>query len=50
MKHILLKTCLTGLALSVAGLASAQEEPVTIFTPQLISHAAISGAALSIYR
>jgi hypothetical protein len=34
--------------LSVAGLASAQEEPVTIFTPQLISHAAISGAALII--
>ncbi|MFT5674861.1 MAG: hypothetical protein ACI808_000789 [Paraglaciecola sp.] len=48
MKNILLKTCLTGLALSVAGLANAQEEPVTIFTPQLISHAAISGAALSI--
>ncbi|ABM04058.1 hypothetical protein Ping_2317 [Psychromonas ingrahamii 37] len=50
MKNVLLKTCLTGLALSVAGLANAQDagDPVKIFTPQLISHAAISGAALSI--
>jgi hypothetical protein len=50
-KNRVLKTCLTALALSVAGLANAQdasEEPVKIFTPQLMSHAAISGAALSI--
>jgi hypothetical protein len=51
MKNIVLKTCLTALALSVACSANAQsapEEPVKIFTPQLISHAAISGAAISI--
>jgi hypothetical protein len=51
MKNRVLKTCLTALALSVAGLGNAQsapEEPVKIFTPQLMSHAAISGAALSI--
>ncbi|PKH00899.1 ice-binding family protein [Paraglaciecola sp. MB-3u-78] len=50
MKNIVLKTCLTALALSVAGLANAEDAggPVTIFSPQLISHAAISGAAISI--
>jgi hypothetical protein len=50
MKNILLKKCLTGLALFVAGLAHAQDAsgPVKIFTPQLMSHAVISGAALSI--
>jgi hypothetical protein len=50
MKNKLFKTCLTGLALSIAGLANAEVpgEPVTIFTPQLISHAAISGGALNI--
>jgi hypothetical protein len=47
MKNKMFKTCLTSLALSVAGLANAGE-PVKIFTPQLISHAAISGGALSI--
>jgi hypothetical protein len=50
-KNRVLKTCLTALAFSVAGLVNAQNapaEPVKIFTPQLISHAAISGAALSI--
>jgi len=47
MKNKIFKTCLTSLALSVAGLANAGE-PVKIFTPQLISHAAISGGALSI--
>jgi hypothetical protein len=46
MKNKLFKTCFTGLALSVAGLAHAT--PVTIFTPQLISHAVISGGALNI--
>jgi hypothetical protein len=46
MKNKLFKTCLTGLALSVAGLANATS--VTIFTPQLISHAVISGGALNI--
>jgi hypothetical protein len=46
MKNKLFKTCLTSLALSVAGLANATS--VTIFTPQLISHAAISGGALNI--
>jgi hypothetical protein len=52
-KNIVLKTCLTALAFSVAGLVNAQgasEEPVKIFTPQLMSHAAISGAALSNLR
>jgi hypothetical protein len=50
MKNKLFKTCLTGLALSVAGLAHAQAagDPVKIFTEALMSHAAISGAALSI--
>jgi hypothetical protein len=50
MKNRVLKTCLTALALSVAGLANAQEagEPVKIFTEQLTSHAAISAAAISI--
>jgi hypothetical protein len=50
MKNKLIKTCLTGLALSVAGLANAEVTagPVTIFTPQLMSHAAISAAAISI--
>jgi hypothetical protein len=50
MKNKLFKTCLTGLALSIAGLANAEVagEPVTIFTPQLISHAVISGGALNI--
>ncbi|ABM02690.1 hypothetical protein Ping_0848 [Psychromonas ingrahamii 37] len=50
MKNILLKTCLTALALSVAGLANAQDagEPVKIFKEQLTSHAAISAAAISI--
>jgi hypothetical protein len=38
---------LTGLALSVAGLATAQD-PVQIFNEQLTSHAAIAGAALSL--
>ena len=47
MKNKLLKSCFTGLALSVAGLATA-EDPVQIFTHQLTSHAAISGAALSL--
>jgi hypothetical protein len=47
MKNIVLKTCLTALALSVAGLANAGE-PVKIFTEQLTSHAAISAAAISI--
>jgi hypothetical protein len=46
MKNKWFKTCLTGLALSVTGLAHA--DPVKIFTPQLTSHAAISGAAISI--
>jgi hypothetical protein len=44
MKSRLFKTCLTSLALSFAGLASAE----TIFTEQLTSHAAISAAAISI--
>ena len=50
MKNKLIKTCLTGLALLVAGLANAEEagEPVKIFTEQLTSHAAISAAAISI--
>jgi hypothetical protein len=50
MKNKLFKTCFTGLALSVAGLAHAQQAPVSvkIFTETLMSHAAISGAALSI--
>ena len=50
MKNMLLKTCLTALTLSVAGLANAQEtgEPVKIFKEQLTSHAAISAAAISI--
>jgi hypothetical protein len=50
MKNIVLKTCLTALAFSVAGLANAQDagEPVKIFTEQLTSHAAISAAAISI--
>jgi hypothetical protein len=47
MKNMLLKTCLSALALSVAGLANAGE-PVKIFTEQLTSHAAISAAAISI--
>jgi hypothetical protein len=47
MKNKLIKTCFTGLALSVAGLANAGE-PVKIFTEQLTSHAAISAAAISI--
>jgi hypothetical protein len=46
MKNKWFKTCFTGLALSVAGLAHADQ--VKIFTPQLMSHAAISGAAVSI--
>jgi hypothetical protein len=50
MKNKLIKTCLTGIVLSVASLANAEETagPVTIFTPQLISHAVISGGALNI--
>ena len=50
MKNRVLKTCLTALTLSVAGLANAQEtgEPVKIFTEQLTSHAAITSAAISI--
>jgi hypothetical protein len=50
MHNKLFKTCLTGIVLSVAGLANAEETagPVTIFTPQLISHAVISGGALNI--
>jgi hypothetical protein len=50
MKNKLFKTCFTGLALSVAGLAHAQTtvEPVTIFTEALMSHAVISGGALNI--
>jgi hypothetical protein len=44
MKNKLFKTCLAGLALSVAGLANAE----TIFKEQLTSHAAISAAAISI--
>jgi hypothetical protein len=47
MKNIVLKTCLTALTLSVAGLANAGE-PVKIFTEQLTSHAAISAGAISI--
>jgi hypothetical protein len=47
MKNIVLKTCLTALALSVPGLANAGE-PVKIFTEQLTSHAAISAGAISI--
>jgi hypothetical protein len=46
MKKRLLNVCFAGLALSAAGLANA--DPVKIFTPQLTSHAAISGAAVSI--
>jgi hypothetical protein len=38
--------CLAGFTLSVAGLADA--EAIQIFTPQLMSHAVISGAAISI--
>jgi hypothetical protein len=38
--------CLAGFTLSVAGLANA--EAIQIFTPQLMSHAVISGAAISI--
>ena len=50
MKNKIFKTCLTSLALSVAGLAHAQTavEPVTIFTEALMSHAVISGGALNI--
>jgi hypothetical protein len=50
MHNKLIKTCLTGIVLSVAGLANAEDTagPVTIFTPQLISHAVISGGALNI--
>jgi hypothetical protein len=50
MKNKLFKTCFTGLALSVAGLAHAQTAvgPVTIFTEALMSHAVISGGALNI--
>jgi hypothetical protein len=50
MKNTLIKTCLTGIVLSVAGLANADEveSSVTIFTPQLTSHAVISGGALNI--
>ena len=44
---MLLKTCLSALALSVAALANAGE-PVKIFKEQLTSHAAISAAAISI--
>ena len=42
MHNKLFKTCLTGIVLSVAGLANAEVTagPVTIFTPQLMSHAA----------
>jgi len=47
MKNRLVTTCLTGLAFSVAGLATAQD-PVQIFNEQLTSHAAIAGAALSL--
>jgi hypothetical protein len=47
MKNIVLKTCLTAFALSVAGFANAGE-PVKIFTKQLTSHAAISAGAISI--
>jgi hypothetical protein len=47
MKNIVLKTCLTAFALSVAGFANAGE-PVKIFTEQLTSHAAISAGAISI--
>jgi hypothetical protein len=50
MKNKLFKTCFTGIVLSVASLANADDSGglVNIFTPQLTSHAAISGAALSI--
>jgi hypothetical protein len=50
MKNKLFKTCLTGLALFVAGLAHAQAagDSVKIFAEQLTSHAAISAAAISI--
>jgi len=50
MHNKLFKTCLTGIVLSVAGLANAEETagPVTIFTEQLMSHAVISGGALNI--
>jgi len=41
----MLSTCFTGLALSVAGLATAEVE---IFTGELTSHAVIAGAALSL--
>jgi hypothetical protein len=46
VKNRLLNICLAGLALSAVGLANA--DPVKIFTPQLMSHAVISGAAVSI--
>jgi hypothetical protein len=50
MKNTLIKTCLTGIVLSVAGIANADQSALlgTIFTPQLTSHSAISGAAVSI--
>jgi len=47
MKNRLISTCFTGLALSVAGLATAQD-PVQIFNEHLTSHAVIAGAALAL--
>ena len=48
MKNNIIKTCLTAATLSVTGLANAQAADVKIFTQDLMSHAAISGGALSI--
>jgi hypothetical protein len=48
MKNNIIKTCLTAAALSVTGLANAQAADVKIFTHDLMSHAAISGGAVSI--
>jgi len=49
MKNTLLKTCLTALILSVAGIANAQQDgSVNIFTKLMMSHAVISGGTASI--
>jgi hypothetical protein len=48
MKNKLFKTCLTGLALSVAGLANAGHHTDTVPMTHFNSHAVISGAAVII--
>jgi hypothetical protein len=47
MKNTVLKTCLTGLVLSVAGLANAQTEPA-MSEADMLTYSAISGAAVNI--